>query len=115
MREELRRLARPDTLVCRCEDVAMSRCEGAASIREAKLATRAGMGPCQGRVCGPALRFLHGWPPDSARPPLSPTSLAALMQDDAKKQSVAATGIDLGRRGETLSVEEFAALARAIS
>jgi len=81
LREELRRLARPDTLVCRCEDVAMSRCEGAASIREAKLATRAGMGPCQGRVCGPALRFLHGWPPDSARPPLSPTSLAALMQE----------------------------------
>src|SRR4029079_9849661 len=78
---ELRRLARPDTLVCRCEDVAMSRCEGASSIREAKLATRAGMGPCQGRVCGPALRFLHGWPPDSARPPLSPTSLAALMQE----------------------------------
>jgi len=42
-------------------------------------------------------------------------ALAGLMQDEAKKQNVAATGIDLGRRGETLSVEEFAALARAIS
>jgi NADPH-dependent 2,4-dienoyl-CoA reductase/sulfur reductase-like enzyme len=80
LREELRRLAKPDTLVCRCEDVAVRRCEGASSSREAKLATRAGMGACQGRVCGPALRFLHGWPPDSARPPLSPASLAALMQ-----------------------------------
>ncbi len=41
-------------------------------------------------------------------------ALAGLMQDDVRKQNVAATGIDLGRRGETLSVEEFAALARAI-
>jgi D-hydroxyproline dehydrogenase subunit alpha len=83
LREELRRLARPDTLVCRCEDVAVGRCEGASSSREAKLATRAGMGPCQGRVCGAALAFLHGWPPDSARPPLSPTSLGVLMQEHA--------------------------------
>jgi NADPH-dependent 2,4-dienoyl-CoA reductase/sulfur reductase-like enzyme len=81
LRDELRRLARPDTLVCRCEDVPANRCEGASSAREAKLATRAGMGPCQGRVCGPALAFLHGWPPDSARPPLSPAPLAALMQE----------------------------------
>jgi hypothetical protein len=81
LREELRRIARPDTLVCRCEDVAVGRCEGAASSREAKLATRVGMGPCQGRVCGPALAFLHGWSPDSARPPLCPTPLAALMQE----------------------------------
>jgi 16S rRNA (adenine1518-N6/adenine1519-N6)-dimethyltransferase len=42
-------------------------------------------------------------------------AIAGLMQDDAKKQNVAATGIDLGRRGETLSVEEFAALAKAIA
>jgi len=81
LRAELRGLAGPDTLVCRCEDVALSRCAGSASVREAKLLTRAGMGPCQGRICGPALAFLHGWPPDSARPPLAPTPLAALMQE----------------------------------
>jgi hypothetical protein len=36
------------------------------------------MGPCQGRVCGPALGFLRGFEPDSVRPPLAPTPLAAL-------------------------------------
>jgi NADPH-dependent 2,4-dienoyl-CoA reductase/sulfur reductase-like enzyme len=81
LREELRRLAAPETLVCRCEDVAAGRCAEAASSREAKLQTRAGMGPCQGRVCGPALAFLHGWSPDSARPPLSPVPIGALMRE----------------------------------
>jgi NADPH-dependent 2,4-dienoyl-CoA reductase/sulfur reductase-like enzyme len=78
-REELRRLAAAETLVCRCEDVAAGRCAEAASSREAKLQTRAGMGPCQGRVCGPALAFLHGWGPDSPRPPLSPVPIGALL------------------------------------
>ncbi len=78
LRDELRALARPDTPVCRCEDVAHSRFETVASAREAKLATRAGMGPCQGRVCGPALAFLRGWPEDTIRPPLFPTPLAVI-------------------------------------
>ena len=34
--------------------------------------TRAGMGACQGRVCGTALGFLRGFPPDSVRSPLAP-------------------------------------------
>lgn len=42
-------------------------------------------------------------------------ALAALTQDPSKRAAVEAVGIDLGRRGETLSVEEFAALAQAIS
>jgi NADPH-dependent 2,4-dienoyl-CoA reductase/sulfur reductase-like enzyme len=78
LRDELRRLARPDTPVCRCEDVLHGRLEGVATAREAKLATRAGMGPCQGRVCGPALSFLRGWPSDTIRPPLFPTPLAVI-------------------------------------
>jgi D-hydroxyproline dehydrogenase subunit alpha len=78
LRDELRRLPRPETLVCRCEDVASSRLDGFSSAREAKLATRAGMGACQGRVCGPALGFLRGWPADTVRPPLFPTPLAVL-------------------------------------
>ncbi len=69
LREELRRLPRSDTLVCRCEDVGYGRLEGFGSAREAKLATRAGMGACQGRVCGPALGFLHGWEDGSVRAP----------------------------------------------
>lgn len=80
LRDELKTLSPPETPVCRCEDVARGRCADAASLREAKLATRVGMGPCQGRVCGPALAFLHGWPPDTTRPPLAPTSIGALAE-----------------------------------
>lgn len=80
-RDELRALARHDTTVCRCEDVPLDRLAGARSAREAKLHTRVGMGPCQGRVCGPALTFLHGWAPDSVRPPLLPVPLSVLEED----------------------------------
>jgi hypothetical protein len=78
LREELRRLARPDTPLCRCEDVAFGRLDGFGSSREAKLATRAGMGACQGRVCGPALAFLHGWDEGAVRAPVAPTPLGVL-------------------------------------
>ncbi len=78
LRSELRRLASPATIVCRCEDVPYSRLSRHTSWRAAKLDTRCGMGPCQGRVCGPATRFLFGWSPDSVRPPIFPTSLENL-------------------------------------
>jgi NADPH-dependent 2,4-dienoyl-CoA reductase/sulfur reductase-like enzyme len=78
LRDELRALARPDTVVCRCEDVSLGRIDPQWSARQAKLYTRAGMGPCQGRVCGPALAFLHGHEADSVRPPLKPVPLSAL-------------------------------------
>lgn len=77
-RDELRRVPEPDTVVCRCEDVRLGRLRAARSAREAKLATRAGMGPCQARVCGPALGFLMGWEADSVRPPLEPVALSIL-------------------------------------
>jgi len=78
LRDELRRLATPETIVCRCEDVPLGQLENCRSAREAKLRTRAGMGPCQSRVCGPALAFLRGWGPDSVRPPLEPVMLSVL-------------------------------------
>ena len=78
LRDELRRLATPETVVCRCEDVPLAGLEICRSAREAKLRTRAGMGPCQSRVCGPALAFLRGWGPDSVRPPLEPVILSVL-------------------------------------
>jgi NADPH-dependent 2,4-dienoyl-CoA reductase/sulfur reductase-like enzyme len=81
LREELRRLARPETLVCRCEDVAWSRVEHFGGWREAKLQTRCGMGPCQGRVCGAALGFLKGWPSPAVRPPLAPVPLSSLARE----------------------------------
>jgi NADPH-dependent 2,4-dienoyl-CoA reductase/sulfur reductase-like enzyme len=74
----LKTLARPDTLVCRCEDVpqaALAACKG---WTDAKLHTRCGMGACQGRVCGAAAQFLFGWTPPAPRPPLSPARIATL-------------------------------------
>ncbi|HEY2797165.1 MAG TPA: FAD-dependent oxidoreductase [Thermoanaerobaculia bacterium] len=78
LRPELARLAREDTLVCRCEDVALRPLRACNGMREAKLAARAGMGPCQGRVCGPALAFLFGWDSDTVRTPIQPAALGAL-------------------------------------
>jgi hypothetical protein len=78
LRPELRGLAAPDAIVCRCEDVIVSDVAACGASREAKLATRAGMGPCQGRVCGPALEFLFGWDSDTVRPPAQPATLAEL-------------------------------------
>ncbi|HEX5004165.1 MAG TPA: FAD/NAD(P)-binding oxidoreductase [Gemmatimonadales bacterium] len=67
-----------DTILCRCEDVPASALSGGWSVREAKLATRAGMGSCQGRMCGPAVQHLLGSPPDTVRAPVVPTALGEL-------------------------------------
>jgi hypothetical protein len=48
------------------------------SWREAKLHTRCGMGPCQGRICAPASEFLFGWNAPVPRPPLFPVEVEAL-------------------------------------
>jgi D-hydroxyproline dehydrogenase subunit alpha len=77
-RAELRALALPETIVCRCEDVRHSALEPMRSGREAKLHTRCGMGACQGRICGPATSFLFGWDSESVRPPLSPARTGTL-------------------------------------
>ena len=82
LRPELSRLAGPDTLVCRCEDVSRGRVEACASAREAKLATRSGMGACQGRVCGPGLEFLFGWDSDTVRSPIQPADVEDLAPEE---------------------------------
>jgi D-hydroxyproline dehydrogenase subunit alpha len=79
LRPELKELPQPDTLVCRCEDVSLSRLREHSSWRAAKLLTRCGMGPCQGRVCGPALEFLLDWKPESVRPPVFPVRVESLL------------------------------------
>jgi NADPH-dependent 2,4-dienoyl-CoA reductase/sulfur reductase-like enzyme len=81
LRPELRQLAAPDTVVCRCEDVRLADLKGCESLRAAKLHTRCGMGSCQGRTCGAAVRFLFGWENDSIRPPLFPVRLASLTDE----------------------------------
>ena len=78
LRLELKSLPDPETVICRCEDVGYSRLEKQGSWRAAKLHTRCGMGPCQGRVCGPATQFLFGWNPESVRPPIFPARVESL-------------------------------------
>ena len=78
LRPELKKLAQPETIVCRCEDVTCGRLSQHTTWREAKLHSRCGMGPCQGRVCGPGAEFLFGWKPDSVRPPIFPVAFESL-------------------------------------
>jgi hypothetical protein len=78
-RAELRALCQPETIVCRCEDVPLSRLQVAQGWREAKLHFRCGMGPCQGRICGPAVHFLLNWQSESIRPPVFPARLSSLI------------------------------------
>ncbi|MFE3496396.1 FAD-dependent oxidoreductase [Streptomyces sp. NPDC059175] len=65
------------TDVCRCEEVPAGRIREAVSefgtidARTVKLLTRAGMGWCQGRTCGPAVSHLVGQEPVPDRRPLS--------------------------------------------
>jgi D-hydroxyproline dehydrogenase subunit alpha len=78
LRSELRMLAEPETLVCRCEDVSHAALQDSASWREAKLHTRCGMGACQGRICGTAAEFLFGWECSAIRPPVFPAMVSTL-------------------------------------
>jgi D-hydroxyproline dehydrogenase subunit alpha len=79
LRDELKQLVQPQTIVCRCEDVRFERLREHDSWRAAKLQTRCGMGPCQGRVCGSAVEFLFGWHAESVRPPVLPVRLESLL------------------------------------
>jgi NADPH-dependent 2,4-dienoyl-CoA reductase/sulfur reductase-like enzyme len=92
LRRELRSLASAETLICRCEDVPYSRLQQHASWRAAKLHTRCGMGPCQGRICGPATQFLFNWNPESVRPPVFPARIESLAVLPEQHSNPAVTG-----------------------
>ncbi len=94
LRHELKRLPVSETIVCRCEDVTYGFLKHYSSWRAAKLQTRCGMGPCQGRVCGPVTQFLLNWSPDSVRPPIFATDLEnlAAMAETMPEQSEATRG-----------------------
>lgn len=79
LRNELRGLVTNETIVCRCEDVKFGELRVYDSWRAAKLQTRCGMGPCQGRVCGAAVEFLFGWKPESVRPPVFPVRVESMI------------------------------------
>ncbi|WP_250475734.1 FAD-dependent oxidoreductase [Caballeronia sp. GAFFF1] len=79
----LRTLAQPDTILCRCEDVAFGDASKYRSWRDGKLHTRCGMGPCQGKICGEAAAFCFGWKPDAQRPPFVPARIATLLEAES--------------------------------
>ncbi|MGW3010146.1 FAD-dependent oxidoreductase [Streptomyces sp. NPDC001219] len=83
-----------DTEVCRCEEVTAGEIReavtglGARDARTVKLLTRAGMGWCQGRMCGTATSCLAAdggavQPPAERRPFAVPVPLSALAAPDA--------------------------------
>ncbi|MGH7122424.1 MAG: FAD-dependent oxidoreductase [Acetobacteraceae bacterium] len=82
------------TIVCRCEEITAQRlrteiARGFRSLPALKRATRAGMGPCQGRFCAATIQLLCPAPPEpfsfaAPRPPARPVPLAALMFDGAE-------------------------------
>jgi len=74
---ELREVATDETIVCRCEDVRYGALKRHRSWRDAKLQTRCGMGPCQGRVCGAAAEFFFGWRMGDVRPPAFPARVSS--------------------------------------
>jgi D-hydroxyproline dehydrogenase subunit alpha len=86
LREELRSLTAPETLVCRCEDVTHARLAKYSDWRSAKLQTRCGMGACQGRVCGAAVEFIFGWRAESVRPPIFPARVESLTTSVGSKE-----------------------------
>jgi len=73
-------LAAPDTVLCRCEDVHFGDVAQHRSWRDAKLHTRCGMGPCQGKICAEAAAFCLGWARNGPRPPFSPARIGTLME-----------------------------------
>ena len=87
-------LAAPETEICRCEGVTRAEVEraldgGAGHAGAIKRLTRAGMGSCQGRYCGPVIAAMaarrtgqalgerSGFAP---APPVKPIEIAALLE-----------------------------------
>lgn len=77
--ESLKAATTADTLLCRCEDIRCGDVQNAESWQAAKLASRCGMGACQGKVCATSARWLYGWPLPQPREPLSPARVDTLI------------------------------------
>jgi NAD(P)H-nitrite reductase large subunit len=94
-RAGLQQAITPETVVCRCEAITRAKldlaiADGAVTINDLKSATRCGMGPCGGRSCEDAAAVLiaarTGHSRErigmgTARPPLRPVPLDALLGD----------------------------------
>ncbi|MFN2168948.1 MAG: (2Fe-2S)-binding protein, partial [Anaerolineae bacterium] len=85
-----------DTILCRCEEITVGEvrraiAEGATTVSAIRMLTRAGMGRCQGRMCGSSVAELVaqelGQPVEAAglptpRPPVVPIPLDGLIDDE---------------------------------
>lgn len=75
---------RDDTIICRCEETTYGELTNALHAPTApgphalKLGTRAGLGPCQGRMCGPTVSALCGSTEQHHRPIAQPIRLGEL-------------------------------------
>ena len=89
----------PETLLCRCEEISAGRVReeaalGCRDLNRLKVRTRAGMGPCQGRMCGLSMAEVMADEAGSEvdriaffriRPPIKPVSLAELAEMELKE------------------------------
>lgn len=85
-----------DTVLCRCEEVTVAELrraigEGAGTVSAVRMLTRAGMGRCQGRMCGSAVAGLLARELDlplekvgqaTPRPPILPVPLEGLLEEE---------------------------------
>jgi len=98
-RPGLTKVAKDDTLLCRCEEITLGQVKeaianGATDVNQVKLVTRAGMGYCQSRFCSVLIaphvaeatgRDLSDLSPFMVRPPIQPIPLKILAADAAAK------------------------------
>ncbi|NDO81192.1 FAD/NAD(P)-binding oxidoreductase [Citrobacter sp. NCU1] len=77
--DTLKEVVTPQTLLCRCEDVRCGDVADAKNWQTAKLASRCGMGACQGKTCATSARWLYHWPLPQPREPLSPARTETLI------------------------------------
>jgi len=91
-----------EKLVCRCEEVTEEEVhqaikDGAKTLREIKMITRAGMGLCQGRACSKIISrilaeetgiSIDKIEPDRYRPPLRPITISAIVKAKKKIEKI---------------------------
>lgn len=89
-----------ELIICRCEEVSLKEileaiAEGARTVNEVKMRTRAGMGLCQGKTCrrlvSQILAQQTGQPlgeilPATFRPPVRPIPIGVLATGDDEEQ-----------------------------
>jgi thioredoxin reductase/bacterioferritin-associated ferredoxin len=90
-----------DLIICRCEDVTLGEirrqiANGFTTLDALKKSTQSGMGPCQGRTCGPILADVlstlspnqpRDLKPFSVRGPIKPIHLASLAAFDEGRKA----------------------------